>query len=86
MSEKLGRFGHHPDPAIDYCVEVEELMSIATDRKRGFANPDDGSLEKRVGRAMEFIVGGDPSAIDAKAEVRAIDRMLSSGELPSVQL
>ena len=81
MSETLGRFGHHPNSAIDFCVEVEELMSIATDRKMGIHNPDDGTLEKRVERAMDFRVGGDASAIDAKAEVRAIERHLASGFL-----
>lgn len=81
MAETLGRFGHHPNPAIDFCVEVDELMSIATDRKLGVANPDDTSLEKRVERAMQFRVGGDLSAIDAKQEVRAIERMLLAREL-----
>ena len=23
--QKMGRFGHHPDPAIDFCVEVEVI-------------------------------------------------------------
>lgn len=79
MSEQLGKFGHHPDPAIDFCVEVEELMSIATDRKLGFPNPDDDSLARRVECAMNFIAGGDPSAVDAKAEVRAINKALAAG-------
>jgi len=80
--EKLGRFDHHPDPAIDFCVEVEELMSIATDRKIGVSNPSDGDLEPRVAKAMEFRVGGDVSAVYAKAELRAIGRMLAAGDLP----
>lgn len=77
----LSRFDHHPDPAIDFCIEVEELMAIATDRRIRFANPSDGELEKRVAAAMDFNVGGDMSAIDAKAELRAIDDMLRQGEL-----
>lgn len=81
MAEALGRFGHHPNPAIDFCVEVEELMSIATDRKLGVSNPDDRTLERRVERAMRFRVGGDLSAIDAKDELRAIDKAIVTGEL-----
>lgn len=82
--DALGKFGHHPDPAIDFCVEVLELMSIATDRKVGVSNPDDASLEGRVNRAMTFTVGGDPSAVDAKGELRAIDRWLATGEIPAL--
>lgn len=26
--ENLGRFGHHPDPAIDFEIEVEALSSL----------------------------------------------------------
>lgn len=77
--ERLGRFGHHPDPAIDFCVEVEELMGIATDRRLGVANLDDDTLESRVDLAMQFRVGGDRGAIDAKGELRAIDEWLRTG-------
>lgn len=73
----LGRFGHHPNPAIDFCVEVEELMAVGTDRKLGVANPEDSTLERRVARAMVFRVGGDPSAVDAKVELRALNAMFS---------
>jgi hypothetical protein len=73
METTLGRFGHHPDPANDFCVEVEEIQSIAEDRKIGFANPDDASLEGRIFRAMQFNVGGDEGAVSAKALLREIE-------------
>lgn len=76
MENDLGRFRHHPNPAIDFCVEVEELTSIATDRRLGVSNPDNGSLERRVQRAMEFRVGGDLNAIDAKGTLREIETSL----------
>lgn len=72
--ETLGRFGHHPDPAIDFCVEVEVLEGIAYDRSVGFANPADGSFDERLSRAMEFRVGGDRGAIYAKHRLRELAR------------
>lgn len=87
MSEsgkETGRFGHHPDPAIDYCVEVEEIEAIWTDRCNKFANPDDASLESRVQRAMMFKVGGDLHAINAKDRVRNIDADLVDDEIARI--
>lgn len=71
MSEKLGRFDHHPDPAIDFEVEVEELIGMAYNRRVGFDPEPD--LDRRVERAMQFSVGGVPSCVSAKAELRKID-------------
>jgi hypothetical protein len=72
--EKLGRFGHHPDPAIDYCVEVEELEGMMFNRRVGFdAEP---SLDERVGKAMGFSVGGDQNAIGARQTLKEIDAEL----------
>jgi hypothetical protein len=81
METTLGRFGHHPDPANDFCVEVEEIQSIAEDRKIGFANPDDASLEGRIFRAMQFNVGGDEIAVKAKALLREIDARVNARPL-----
>jgi hypothetical protein len=71
--EERMTFGHHPDPAIDFCVEVEEIQSIAHDRSIGFANPDDSKLEDRIFRAMQFNVGGDEGAVSAKALLRQLE-------------
>lgn len=74
-TESLGRFGHHPDPAIDFCVEVETIEGEHFNTKIGFANgtPTADDLRKRVDRAMSFRVGGDLNAIAAKQLLRAIE-------------
>ena len=66
------KFGHHPDPAIDFCVEVEEIQSMACNRSIGF-DPEP-TLDARLERAMEFRVGGDIGAIDAKQLLREIEK------------
>lgn len=69
---KLGRFGHHPDPTNDFCVEVEEIQAEALNLQLGFADVDGGVLFARIARAMSFTVGGDEIAVRAKAELRNI--------------
>jgi hypothetical protein len=76
MSEQLGRFDHHPDPAIDFCIEVEELEGMAYNRRVGFG--PEPTLNARVNRAMDFRVGGDLNAIAAKGILRTIDAELKS--------
>lgn len=73
-------FGHHPDPAIDFCVEVEELIGMACNRRIGFDR--EPTLDGRVERAMMFRVGGDIGAIDAKATLREIERELRATGVP----
>lgn len=76
--EKVGRFGHHPEPAIDFCIEVEALEGHLFDAKHGIGKPGheprriDDEFRRRVSRAMDFIVGGDQIAIAAKATLRSI--------------
>ena len=77
QEKALGRFGHHPDPATDFCVEVEELDAIVTDLEIGFPNPvSEREAIAREVRAMEFVVGGDLIAIQAKAHLRQIEGRL----------
>jgi hypothetical protein len=75
-TEQLGRFGHHPDPAIDFCVEVEELEGLAYNHSVGFF-PDPG-LAERIDRALEFRVGGDPDCVAAKAALRKARELVQS--------
>jgi len=63
-------FGHHPDPAVDFCLEVEAIENEAVDQKAGM--PPRFSVAERAARALQFRVGGDPRAIAAKAALRAI--------------
>lgn len=72
MEEQLGRFGHHPDPAIDFEVEVEELQSIATNRMLGLSTlEEDQQFPRRLERVKDFRVGGVPSCINAKRALLA---------------
>lgn len=66
------KYDHHPDPAIGFCIEVEEIKAMAYNRRVGF-DPEP-MLDKRIERAMMFRVGGDLNAIDAKATLREIER------------
>lgn len=72
-AEPLGRFGHHPHPAVDFCMEVQVLEGVAIDLAhdvdRGIAPPE---FHERVLRAIDFRVGGDPDAVAAKGILRVI--------------
>lgn len=71
QTETLGKFGHHPDPAIDFEIEVGDLVAEAF-------NADHGMVERapvvaRIRKAMEFRVGGVPRAVSAKGDLRALE-------------
>ncbi len=68
--EKLGRFGHHPDPAIDYCVEVESIGGMTYDACADQKVSALADVSKRIDRAMGFRVGGDKDAVGAKYMLR----------------
>lgn len=74
MTERLGRFGHHPDPATDFEVEVQEIDAIVTDVRLGLRPKDE--IEPRLSQAMLFRVGGIPSAVAAKGKLREIEHSL----------
>jgi hypothetical protein len=73
-TDTLGRFGHHPEAATDFCVEVEELEAIAESARlglSGFGHEEDRkTLDQRIERAMDFRVGGDAIAVSAKEVLR----------------
>ena len=66
----LARFGHHPDPAIDFCCEVDAIEGLAYDVSVGAAPRDD--LFRSVSRAIDFIPGADELAVKAKARLNEI--------------
>ena len=77
-AEKLGRFGWHPDPVIDFEVEIEKLESRWHGAVNGLAKPGDQpeTLQKvydGISRAMGFIVGGREDGVIAKNRLRALD-------------
>lgn len=89
--QESGRFGHHPDPATDFCVEVEAIEGYHYDAQRGLSKPGepprqiDPAFRVRVNAAMDFVVGGDPVAVRAKAILRQIYKEVEAvfAELPS---
>lgn len=68
MGERFGRFGHHPDPATDFCIEVECIEGEAYEVSVGMI--DAASIAPRIERALSFTVGGDVGAVAAKATLR----------------
>jgi hypothetical protein len=73
--EKLGRFGHHPDPAIDFEVEVETIQGLLYDATLGVTSLDGISgIVERIDRAMEFRTGGDLGAVAAKQMLRGLEK------------
>ncbi len=77
MGEKLGRFDHHPDPAIDFCVEVEAIQGMAYEARAGMIGM--GDIRNRIFRAMQFRVGGDEGAVRAKAMLREAEGEMFDG-------
>lgn len=75
-TDSMGRFNHHPDPAIDFCIEVEVIEGMAYDYSVGLA--ERGPLADRIFTAMQFRVGGDPCAVEAKATLRQIEQRIST--------
>ena len=72
--EKLGRFGHHPDPAVDFCVEVDMIEGLVADVKAKTQEYE--PVADIVFRAMQFTVGGDLRAIAAKQALRDAEAAL----------
>lgn len=74
--QQLGRFGHHPEVAIDFCVEVEELESIAESSRLGLIGfgheQDRATLDHRIEQALDFRVGADTQAVNAKHLLRQL--------------
>jgi hypothetical protein len=70
---RLGRFGHHVNPASDFCIEVETIEGHLHDAQRDFSGKRiDEVFLCRIDAAMDFVVGGDPIAVAAKATLRQI--------------
>ena len=72
MENKLGRFGHHPDPAIDFCTEVDALEGLEYELRTGVSKNFKG-FDDRIFKAMQFRVGGDQNSVAAKNMLREIE-------------
>lgn len=78
-------FGHHPDAAVDFCLEVEAIENDLTDRAAGLS-PQIPDLGARIERAMQFKVGGDAGAVVAKSSLRKIEEAYKAGHTDGVTL
>jgi hypothetical protein len=75
--EALGRFGHHPDADIDFCVEVEAIDAYLADARLGVSKPGepprviDAALAERIRAARTFIAKDSISseAMDALIKI-----------------
>jgi hypothetical protein len=74
--QKLGRFDHHPDPAIDFCCEVEAIIALDYDAAHSLAGATVDDVLKRIDRAMSFRVGGDEHCVRAKQTLREIEKRI----------
>lgn len=70
-----GRFGHHPDQAIDFEVEVGDLEAEIYHHKVGFQNgtPSLEEIKERISRAMTFRVGAVETCVKAKQRLRELE-------------
>ncbi|WP_146038755.1 hypothetical protein, partial [Paracoccus sp. SY] len=85
----IGRFGRHPDPAIDFCIQVETLESRLHQAMHSLCKPGDEpetvqTVLAAIERALEFRVGGDEGAVKAKAVLRDLERQARSTLAPAV--
>lgn len=76
MTVELGRFGHHPDPAIDFCEEVDIIEGLAYDVSVGLA--DKKTVEDRIFRASMFRVGGICAAVDARKRLLLVESVVGT--------
>lgn len=65
-ADELGRFNHHPDPVIDFEIEIEEIESILIDCEYGLRDWRAERLDERSSKAFGFI---SVSAEGQKAKV-----------------
>lgn len=70
--ETLSRFGHHPDPAVDFEVEVQDLEAEVYNYNVGFQPLRREQIARRIDIALDFRVGGVPSCVTAKAALRQL--------------
>ena len=73
-SHELGRFGHHPDPATDFEVEVQDIEGEVQNFRVGFQPLSRQTLLERIARAMTFRVGGVPTCVAAKDALRRLEQ------------
>lgn len=64
--ETTARFGHHPDPEIDACVEIERLQGLLYEARAGLV------------RAMDYRAA-TPEGLAIKGDIRDALRRTAGG-------
>ncbi len=74
----VGRFGHHPDRADDFCIEVEILQAEWHNLRVCFDNgtPSLAEFKDRVFKAMQAGPFVTERCLNAKTLLRSIERQL----------
>lgn len=75
---RVMNFGHHPDPATDFCVEVDIIESEITDQRAGL--PARFDICERIAVALCFRTGGVGQSVAAKAYLRRLERVVAVKE------
>jgi hypothetical protein len=73
IEEKLARFGHHPDPEIDWAIECEELENIVSNFHLGLTGFGHEQEYERLGKRLsKFLDYGtlDPHVLEMKRVLR----------------
>lgn len=65
------KFGHHPNPAYDFCIEVDVIEGELADERAGL--PARFDIRERIAVAMRYRVGGDARCIAAKEALRQME-------------
>jgi hypothetical protein len=66
----MTRFGHNPDPSIDYCVEVDELERMLIRIRLGHETYPE--FRKRVNEALSFRFGTCKFSRDARRRLKTL--------------
>ena len=70
---KLQRFGHHPEPSGDFCIEVEALEGLIYNFNVGIEN-NKLLITERIKKALQFRTGGCLLACQAKTILRKLEQ------------
>jgi len=66
-----GRFDHHPDPAIDYLIEVDAIAGLVEDVRAGIQ--ERRPVEDRIFKASMFRVGADVRCVEARRKLLELE-------------
>lgn len=68
----LGRFGHHPNPAIDFEIESNIILDMEYNIKNNIS--EHPTFQERLTKALEFPIGVIEICILAKQKLKKIIR------------